>query len=197
MSSITIALIIVLVVIVAAAIAFVVVNRRQALRTRFGEEYERLVATHNDRAAAERELRDRERRHRDFDLRELSDPERTRYTAAWDAIQERFVDMPTESVAQADELVTGLMAARGYPTDGYDQQLADLSVEHAAMLGHYRSAHEIYQRYENRQATTEDLRQALVHYRALFTDLLGGAPDDARDRSGTGAPLKSTARHDP
>ena len=91
-------------------------------------------------------------------------------------MQIQFVDNPAEAVATADELATRLIAERGYPTGDYDDQLANLSVEHARTLGHYRDAHEISRRNKRGEASTEDLRQALVHYRALFADLLGENP---------------------
>lgn len=156
--------------------------RRQSLRRRFGPEYRRL-AKQEGPLAAERELRGRERRHASLELRELDDATRARYREEWTAVQARFVDAPESAIGAADELVTRLTADRGYPTGDYDEQLAQLSVEHARTLEHYRSAHDIHLRHEQGEATTEDLRQALVHYRALFADLLGEDPvarDDHR-----------------
>jgi hypothetical protein len=121
-------------------------------------------------------LRDRERRHTELDLHPLDAASRERYVAAWEEIQVRFIDAPEQAVGEADALVTELIAQRGYPTGEFDQQVADLSVEHARPLEHYRAAHDIHQANERGQATTEQLRQALVHYRALFTDLLGTEP---------------------
>lgn len=151
-------------------------SRRRSLQKKFGPEYDRVVAEQDNRSAAEKELRERERRHAELELTPLSDAERTRYAAAWEEVQVRFVDSPTEAVGTADELVTRLIAERGYPTDNYDERLAHLSVEHARTLGHYRDAHEISQRNERGEASTEELRQALVHFRALFADLLGTDP---------------------
>jgi len=171
-------LIIVLVILViAGAIAFWVVgNRRKALQQRFGPEYDRVVESSEDRRAAERELRERERRHSELELRPLDPESRERYSASWEEIQARFVDAPNDAVGEADELVTRLIAERGYPTGDYDDQLAHLSVEHARTLDHYRQAHEIHEVNTRGEATTEQLRQALVHYRALFADLLGTEP---------------------
>lgn len=99
--------------------------------------------------------------------------ERHRYSDAWTTVQQRFVDRPEGAVAQADELVTRLMRDRGYPTEGYEQQLRELSVEHGRTLEHYRAAHEVNMRSSGGQATTEELRGAMVHYRALFDELVG------------------------
>jgi hypothetical protein len=153
-----------------------IASRRRALRQRFGPEYDRVVESTEDRRAAERELRDRERRHADLELRPLDPASRERYSTSWEEIQVRFVDAPDRAVGEADELVTRLIAERGYPTGDYDDQLAHLSVEHARTLDHYRKAHEINERNARGEATTEQLRQALVHYRALFGDLLGSEP---------------------
>lgn len=175
MSSMEITLIIVAIALIALAAAWYVL-RRQSLRRRFGPEYDRMVAEGDSRQAAERELRERERRHAELELRPLSAESRATYAAAWEEVQARFVDSPADAVRAGDELVTRLIAERGYPTGDYDEQLAHLSVEHARPLGHYRDAHDIYLRNERGEAATEDLRQALVHYRELFADLLGDDP---------------------
>ena len=172
----TIILIVVVLLLVAAVVFGVQAARRRRLRQTFGPEYDRVVADTGSRAEAEKELHERTRRHSQLELKPLSAESRTRYSAAWEEVQIRFVDNPGEAVSTADELVTRLIAERGYPTGDYDEQLADLSVEHAATLQHYRSAHEISRRNTDGQAETEDLRKALVHYRALFADLLGENP---------------------
>ena len=171
-------IVIVLVVLVIAALAVAgwTYARRRSLRSRFGPEYDRVVAEQDSRTAAERELRDRERRHAELTLTPLSPESRARYAAAWEELQVRFVDSPGETVGDADELVTRLIAERGYPTGDFDDQIAHLSVEHARPLTHYRDAHEIHLRNSRGEASTEDLRQAVVHYRALFADLLGEEP---------------------
>lgn len=179
---------VVLAVVVAAAAGWYLLRRRE-LRRRFGPEYDRAVSEQDSILAAERELRSRQRRHATLELRDLSPDSRERYASEWQTVQAQFVDSPNEAVGAADELVTRLIAERGYPTEEYDDQLAHLSVEHARTLGHYRDAHEIHLRNERGEATTEQLRQALVHYRALFADLLGKDPvgpartDQARDIS--------------
>jgi len=171
-----IVLIIVLLVIVAAALFAVRASQRKKLQSTFGPEYDRVVADTGSRADAEKELRERERRHAELQLKELSPESKAHYSAAWEETQIQFVDDPETAVATADDLVTRLIDERGYPTGDYDDRLANLSVEHARTLGHYRDAHEISTRSRNGEASTEDLRQALVHYRALFADLLGEEP---------------------
>ena len=172
--------ILVILVVVALAAAVVVAGRRRALRQRFGPEYDHVVAEQDSRGAAERELRDRERRHAELRLVPLDRDSRARYAEAWEELQVRFIDSPAETVSQADELVTRLVAERGYPTGDFSDQIAHLSVEHGRTLSHYRDAHEIHLRNARGEASTEDLRQAVVHYRALFADLLGTEPVAAR-----------------
>ncbi|WP_167768748.1 hypothetical protein [Nocardia sp. CS682] len=180
MSSGVLITVIVLVVLAAAVIALVAwpMVRRQRLRSRFGPEYDRTVEEHDDRRAAERELAERERRHAELELRALTPEQKQLYTAQWVEVQERFIDDPVEALQSADRLLTTVMAQRGYPTENFDQQVADLSVEHAQALGHYRTAHEIATRATGSEVSTEDRRTAIVHYRDLFQDLLNGATDD-------------------
>ncbi|MGR4880201.1 hypothetical protein ACIPUC_12290 [Streptomyces sp. LARHCF249] len=161
------------VVLVLAGIAAWMFRRRRRLQERFGPEYERTVERMGSRRAADADLRDREVQHDNLDIRELPAEERHRYADAWITVQQRFVDRPEGAVSQADELVTRLMKDRGYPTEGYEQQLRELSVEHGRTLEHYRAAHEVNMRSSKGQATTEELRGAMVHYRALFDELVG------------------------
>jgi hypothetical protein len=172
----TIVLIIVILLVLAAVAFGVQAMRRRRLQQTFGPEYDRVVADTGNRTEAERELVERTKRHAQLELKPLSAETRAKYSAAWEEVQIRFVDSPKEAVETADELVTHLITERGYPTGDYDERLANLSVEHAATLEHYRNAHEISSRSKNDEAGTEDLRQALVHYRALFADLLGEDP---------------------
>ncbi|MFC0006045.1 hypothetical protein [Micromonospora siamensis] len=169
-------IVVVVLVLVALAALAVRASRRRALKQRFGPEYDRVVAEQDSRSAAVRELRDRERRHAELTLTPLAPESRARYAAAWEELQVRFVDSPAETVGDADELVSRLIAERGYPTGDFSEQMAHLSVEHARTLTHYRDAHEIRLRNERGEASTEELRQALVHYRSLFADLLGEEP---------------------
>jgi Pentapeptide repeats (8 copies) len=184
-----IVVVVVLVVLVAAGLWYAM--RRRELRRRFGPEYDRVVAEKDNRLAAERELRERERHHAQLELQPLSDESRERYATGWSDVQAQFVDDPAAAVGAADDLVTRLVAERGYPTEDYEEQLVHLSVEHARTLGHYRDAHDINLRNQRGEATTEQLRQALVHYRALFADLLGdgrlGQPDTDRTTVDTSA----------
>ncbi|MFF4550588.1 hypothetical protein [Streptomyces sp. NPDC001435] len=173
---------IVVVLALAAVAVSLMMRRRRHLRDRFGPEYERTVEQSDSRLAAERELRKRERRHDSLDIKPLPAASRDRYAQDWSSVQQEFVDRPEDAVHDADRLVTSLMHDRGYPTEGFDQQTKDLSVEHGRTLEHYRAAHEVETLTTRRQATTEQLRGAMVHYRALFDELLsdGGRAQPAR-----------------
>jgi hypothetical protein len=172
----TTAIVIVVVVVILAALAAVAqMTRRRRLKERFGPEYDRAVADQNSTLRAEAELTGRQRRVSKLHIRPLDEAARARYTADWTAIQEHFVDSPEAAVAEAYELVTKVMTERGYPTEDDEQVLSDLSVEHAQTVGHFRAAQEISSSSAAGQAATEDLRQAFIHYRALFSDLLGVA----------------------
>ncbi|WP_199431286.1 hypothetical protein [Qaidamihabitans albus] len=174
------------VVIVIAAVAVIGVvawlayqeRQRQRLRQRFGAEYDRTVERHGSRRAAHRDLAHREQRHSKLDIRPLSPSARERYVQQWALIQEEFVDRPARAVGEADRLLVEAMAERGYPTDGYDQQVADLSVRHARTLENYRKAHSTMREHERTEASTEALRDAMVRYRTVFEDLI---EDDAGD----------------
>ncbi|MFJ8792730.1 hypothetical protein [Streptomyces sp. NPDC102462] len=170
------------VVVVLAAVTASLLMRRRRLRDRFGPEYERTVEGSGGRLAGERELREREKRHDALEIKPLPAAARERYVGEWRGVQEEFVDRPRDAVHDADRLVTSLMHDRGYPTEGYEQQMKDLSVEHGNTLDHYRSAHQIEALSTRQQATTEQLRGAMVHYRALFDELLseGGRAQPAR-----------------
>jgi hypothetical protein len=183
MSTILIVIIVAAVVVVAlVAVALRTMIRRRHLRERFGSEYERTVEAGHSRRAAERDLSAREQRHEDLDIRPLPSTVRNRYTRDWNSVQEHFVDRPDRAVGEADQLVSTLMSERGYPTEGYEQQKRDLSVEHAETLKHYRIAHEINGRAGDRDTSTEELRNAMVHYRALFEELV---KDDTASSSGS------------
>jgi hypothetical protein len=179
--AIIVALAVVVVVIVAIAAA-----RRRKLQQRFGPEYDRVVGETHSHRKADAELAERERRVRSLDIRPLDETAQAKYAGEWTAIQEQFVDQPEQAVAQAGILVTSVMKDRGYPTEDYDQILADLSVEHANTLDHYRQAHQVSLQAEGGTASTEDLRLAMLHYRALFADLLG-------QPAGAGAPAAAPA----
>ncbi|CAM3714947.1 hypothetical protein KIPE111705_21540 [Kibdelosporangium persicum] len=182
MSTGAIIAIIVLVVLVAAAAVFFLMPRMrsQRLRRRFGPEYDRVVSTNGDRKAAEKELADRERRHSQLELHPLPQEKHERYRAEWTRIQERFVDAPVEAVGEADRLVNVVVTDLGYPAEGYDRQLADLSVEHAGAVDHYRTAHDVRTRSD---ASTDDLRKAMISYRKVLDDLLDHKPGKAVQRA--------------
>jgi hypothetical protein len=182
-----IAIIVVILIVAALLVGLSVVNRRRRLRDRFGPEYDRAVSEHG-RREAEAELTERERRVRHLDIKPLSPTARAQYASEWTAVQEQFVDAPQAAVTGAQTLVTAVMKDRGYPTEAFDQTVADLSVEHAATLDHYRAAHDISQRAGSGTASTEELRQAMIHYRALFTELLGQPGNAARDAQAAAAP---------
>jgi hypothetical protein len=174
MSTGAIVAIIVVVIIVAVVLAgMAAANRRRRLRERFGPEYDRAVSEHSSRREAEAELAGREKHVRELDIRPLSQAARSQYRSEWTAVQEQFVDAPQAAVTGAQTLVSAVMEDRGYPTQPYDQTVADLSVEHASTLDHFRAAHDISQKAASGAASTEDLRQAMIHYRALFAELLG------------------------
>ena len=173
------------VVLVLVAIAVWLWNRRQSqrLEQRFGPEYERTLHEHGSRAKAEAELRERERRVEKLKLVPLAPAEAQQFEQDWRALQARFVDSPTGVLMEADRLVRELMLRRGYPMGDFEHRAADISVDHPAVVDHYRTAHAIAQRDHRGEANTEDLRQALVHYRALFEELLEvGEPARAREQ---------------
>jgi len=161
---------------VIAAIVLVVRQRRRQqsrhLRQRFGPEYERVVETTGDRNKAEAELQARERRVERLHLIALPAAEAARFAQEWEGLQARFVDDPTGVVGDADRLVRELMLKRGYPMGDFERRAADISVHHPVVVENYRAAQAISTRNLRGQASTEELRKAVVHYRALFEDLL-------------------------
>jgi septation ring formation regulator EzrA len=169
----TAALIVAVIVIVLLLAAVVLATRRRRLQQRFGPEYDRAVAERNSRLRAEAELTDRQRRVRKFHLKPLTEAATSQYNTDWMTVQERFVDSPESAVADAHALVIAVMQGRGYPSVDDEQAMADLSVEHARTVAHFREAQQISKNAATGDVTTEDMRQALIHYRALFSDLLG------------------------
>jgi hypothetical protein len=167
--------IVIVVILIAALVAATVriAATRRGLRERFGPEYDRAVTEQGGRAAAEAELRRRERRHESLPLRQLNSEQLTAYQALWTEIQARFVDDPVAAVRDADRLVARIVADRGYPAVEYPDRLSHLSVDHARVLDNYRSAHDVSVRNDAGQATTEELRQAMVDFRAIVGGLLG------------------------
>jgi len=147
-------------------------KRAERLRTRFGTEYDRLVAEHGDRRAKEL-LEERERRSLEVTVRPISAESRERFAKAWRVVQGRFVDAPGKAVIEADQLLEELMSQRGFTVGDYEQQTSDLSVHHPRVVQNYRAAHLIADQERQGKATTEDLRDAIIQYRVLYEELLG------------------------
>jgi hypothetical protein len=170
--------IIVVLLILVAVVVMVVVSRenarrrREKLRRRFGPEYDRAVQEFGSVPKAESELASRARRLERLQLRDLNDADRIHFSNAWSAVQVKFVDNPSEAVHDANQLIKTVMQARGYPVEDFEHRVADLSVDHANVVQHYRAARTLAEANREGRANTEELRQAFVHYRALFTELL-------------------------
>jgi hypothetical protein len=178
MSGTTLVIVIVvaaLIVIAAIALAVIQNRRRRALQDRFGPEYDRTVDVTDSKREAEKELRGRAAQRDQLDIRDLTPAAASRYQEQWTLVQQRFVDTPAEAVRDAQQLVTTVMRERGYPTGDADERESMLSVDHADIVNRYRTATEIEGRSQAGKATTEDLRQAMQHYRALFDALLGSS----------------------
>jgi hypothetical protein len=175
-TNVAIFLIVAVVVVGALAAAGIGFERRRhksmMLRERFGPEYDKTLHERGSKREAEAELAERKQRVEKLTLHPLSPADRTRYMDAWRMRQEHFVDNPREAVIDADHLVEEVMRARGYPVGDFDRQAADISVDHPNFVENYRAAHAIAQRSREGNARTEDLRNAMLHYRALFDDLL-------------------------
>jgi hypothetical protein len=163
-------------------------RRSRSLQDQFGPEYDRTVDKAGGRREAERELAERQKRHDELELRPLSEDTRERYLQQWRVTQGRFVDDPTGAVSEADDLVQRVMRDRGYPVDDFEQRAADISVEHPELVEKYRTANGIARASERGEASTEDLRHSVRHYRALFVELLeaddGDEDASTRDREG-------------
>jgi FtsZ-interacting cell division protein ZipA len=192
---------IVLIALIVGALVLARQRKSQQLKQGFGPEYDRAVEEHSgDRREAEAELDERRERREGFEIRELEPAARDRYADRWRAAQRRFVDQPGPAVGEADALVMEVMRDRGYPVaEDFEQRAADVSVDHPQVVEHYRAAHSISARATAGEAGTEDLRQAMVHFRALFDDLLGPdddrrADDPAPPRGGDPAPQNENGR---
>jgi len=147
-------------------------KRSKRLQEGFGPEYDRTVAEAPSKREAEAELDERRKRREELDIQPLSPGARERFVIAWEATQARFVDDPGEAIGDADGLIQKVMRERGYPVEDFDQRTADISVDHPEVVNNYRAAHGISTAHGRGKASTEDLRQAMVHYRALFDELL-------------------------
>jgi hypothetical protein len=180
-------LIVIAAVVVVAVIAMAAHQRRTAaLRQRFGPEYDRAVEAREGRRPAEADLRDREKRRAQLDIRPLPEDIRRRFAEEWRDVQERFVDQPLDAVVAADRLVHSVMEARGYPMSDFDAQAGLVSVDYPDVVENYRFAHGIHQRAQQQQASTEDLREALLRYRSLFDELLKAGDGQAAVTEGRG-----------
>lgn len=164
------------VILIVAVLAWLYVRKRRSrtadLRQKFGTEYERTVREQGSERKAEAKLGDREKRVEKLKIRDLDPTERERFVKQWESVQSRFVDSPKGAVREADDLVSSLMKTRGYPVSDFEQRAADISVDHPRVVENYRSAHEIALRVGKDEASTEDLRTAMIHYRSLFEELV-------------------------
>lgn len=167
-------IVLVIAVIVVAAIVFLLLRKRRSekLRQRFGPEYDRVVRQQGDARKAEGVLEFREKRREKLRIRPLSASDRSSFEYRWNEVQRQFVDDPRGAVKLADSLITDVMQCRGYPIGDFDQRSADISVDHPVVVENYRAAHEIALRHGQGKASTEDLRNAMIHYKTLFEELL-------------------------
>ena len=168
--------VIVVIALLVGAIVFLRRMHRRRMQKRFGPEYERLAAEMGSHKRAEARLFARERRVAGYNIHPLREDDRMRYLRVWRSVQAKFVDNPGEAVAKADQLLTEAMADRGYPMAEFERRSADLSIHHPMVVQNYRAAHDIALKHRNGKASTEDLRQAMIHYRTLFTELVSGEP---------------------
>jgi len=172
-AAVTIVVLVALVVVGGVAWYFVSQRRRtEALQSRYGPEYSRTIRETGDARKAEEELLKRKERVDHLEIRPLLAEQREQFLTRWRSVQAMFVDDPGGAVARANDLVEEVMKTRGYPIADFEQRAADISVHHAVVVDNYRAACEIASRQRQNAATTEDLRNAMVHYRALFEDLL-------------------------
>jgi hypothetical protein len=182
------AVLIALTVILLAILSVTGRRKTRRLKERFGSEYQRVVDESGDQRSAEQELVARERKRQKLDIVALSSAAHQRYVQQWTDIQRSFVDDPSEAVGYADRLVTEVMRERGYPVEDFEQRASDISVDHPETVEHYRAAHTLHLAQEKADIGTEAQRQAFVHYRALFEQLLGA--DDEIEKT---TPKEATA----
>jgi hypothetical protein len=194
MSALAWILIAVVVIVVLGIIGWSLSRRRRSARLRehFGPEYDRTVGELGEQRAAEAELAAREKNRKKLDIVDLTPEARQEHAATWQMVQAEFVDAPQDAVGRAERLVTRVMRERGYPIDDFEQRAADVSVDHPDIVENYRSAHTIYR---SQDITTEDARQAFVHYRALFDRLLGADSDVETHHPENGEHRRQTHDH--
>src|SRR6202140_650445 len=181
------------VVLIIAVLAWLYVRKRRStsadLRQKFGPEYEQAVLKHGSERKAEAKLADREKRVEKLNIRDLDPMEHERFLKRWESVKCRFVDSPKGAITEAVDLVSSLMKTRGYPVSHFDQRAADISVDHPRVVENYRSAHETALRVGKDQATTEDLRTAMINYRSLFEELVQVPNHCGKERGGVMAEL--------
>lgn len=184
--------VLVLVAVIAALASRSMLSRKRTerLKGHFGPEYDRTLDDVGEQRAAEHQLLERERKRKKLDIRPLSDPVREQYATQWRTVQTAFVDDPSGAVGDADTLVTQVLRDRGYPVDDFDERAADISVDHPDVVENYRRAHRIYLAGQDGIGDTENQREALVHYRALFDKLLEPEAHDERPE------VHDTSAHD-
>jgi cytoskeletal protein RodZ len=177
-------LIAIAVVSVLAVVVWQALARRRTgrLQQQFGSEYDRTLTTADSKRDAEAELQAREERRHQLEIRPLSQGARDRYLQSWQSVQAQFVDDPRGAVASADSLIKSVMAERGYPVEDFEQRAADISVDHPQVVENYRQGHRLARASADGRDSTEDLRQAMRHYRALFDDLVEPAADQPTRR---------------
>jgi hypothetical protein len=195
MNEIVLVVLLVVVVVIVGVIAWRAGRRRrsQRLQERFGPEYDRTLEAAGRKSDAEAELEARQQRVESLEIKPLDDTDRERFRERWRVVQALFVDDPASAVGQADVLIGDVMRARGYPVGDFDQRAADVSVNHPQVVEHYRTAHDLAAKQRAGAGDTEQLRQAIVHYRALVADLLDLPDDDPAGRDATVAAAPVTA----
>jgi hypothetical protein len=185
MNQTTLIIVAVVVIVAIVVVAGLIWSRRRRsahLRDRFGPEYDHAIAYEGGRAEAESELAKREKRVSELDIRPLEPAARMKFIDRWKDVQARFVDDPARAVADADGLLGEVMTARGYPVSDFEQRAGDISVDHPEVVRNYRAGHDIALRHAQGNASTEDLRQAMIHYRSLFDELVNETDATAVER---------------
>jgi hypothetical protein len=181
-------------VLIVAMVAWGMMKRKETkqLQSQFGPEYDRTVEAADNKKAAESELAERRERREQLDIRPLSSAARERYVEQWQIVQAQFVDNPSGAVGSADQLIQSVMADRGYPVDDFESRAADVSVDHPHVAANYREGHRLAEQCASGNGSTEELRQAMRHYRALFDELV--EPDSDADAPTTREGTDSTVR---
>jgi nitrogen fixation-related uncharacterized protein len=169
---VTLTIVVVVILVALGLVALLWRRRSLKLQEQFGPEYKHVVRQYGDARKAEAELAAREKRVRKLEIRPPTQEDQSRFAEVWRRTQARFVDEPSKAVDEADGLIKEVMQTRGYPVGDFEQRAADISVDHPDVVINYRAGREIAERNKSGQATTEDLRQAMMHYRSLFEELV-------------------------